>query len=198
MSKPKLASADFERAAARLGVSVAHVRAVAEVESRGAAFLPSGEPTILFERHVFSKLTGGKFDKTHPNISNPTRGGYGASGQNQHVRLQQAVKLDREAALQSASWGIFQVMGFNWKLVGFPSLQDFINAMYAGEQGSLEAFVGFIEANKLQGALKRQDWHAFAKTYNGSGYASHGYHTKLAAAYKKWSFHDSPTRQPKA
>ena len=32
----------------------------------------------------------------------------------------------------------------------------------------------------------RQDWLGFARGYNGAGYATHGYHTKLAAAFAKW------------
>lgn len=184
MSKPRLTDDDFCQAARELGVSVAHVKAVAEVESRGSGFLPSGEPVILFERHIFHRLTGGKFSRQHPDISNPSPGGYGASSR-QHQRLQKAVALDREAALQSASWGLFQVMGFNWKLVGYKDLQEFINAAYRSEGDHLDMLVGYIQATGLDKALRNNDWHAFARGYNGPGYMRNRYHEKLAAAYKK-------------
>ncbi|MEY8111095.1 N-acetylmuramidase domain-containing protein, partial [Burkholderia cenocepacia] len=50
-----LGLADLERAARTLDVPLACIRAVNEVESRGAGFLPDGRPVILFERHVFWK-----------------------------------------------------------------------------------------------------------------------------------------------
>ncbi|NVH65249.1 DUF3380 domain-containing protein, partial [Burkholderia pseudomallei] len=45
-----LTDGDLVRAADTLGVSVACVRAVNEVESRGVGFLDDGRPKILFER----------------------------------------------------------------------------------------------------------------------------------------------------
>ena len=102
--KNKLTEQDFKNAAKELNCEIAAIKAVAEVESKSDGFLPTDEPVILFERHIFSKLTKGLFDKSHPNISNPTPGGYGTVSQ-QHKRLQAAVALDRNAALMSASWG---------------------------------------------------------------------------------------------
>jgi len=58
---------------------------------------------ILFERHKFSRATSGRFDETHPGISNPVQGGYGAGGAHQYDRLAEAILLDREAALEGAS-----------------------------------------------------------------------------------------------
>ena len=46
----------------------------------------------------------------------------------------EAAHLNRIAALKSASWGKFQLMGFNYKLCGFNSLQAFVNAMYKNEE----------------------------------------------------------------
>jgi len=51
---PKAPSANmFMDAARTLGVVIPIIQAVAEVESNGKGFLLSGQPTILFERHVF-------------------------------------------------------------------------------------------------------------------------------------------------
>ena len=56
-----LTPADYERAAAALGCEVAAIRAVAAMESSGDGFLPDGRPTILFDAHVFNRLTAGRF-----------------------------------------------------------------------------------------------------------------------------------------
>ena len=186
MTKP-LTEADYTRAAKALACDVAAVKAVAEVESRGSGFLADGQVRILFEAHVFDRLTAGRYRRAHPNISSARwdRTLYGAAGAHQHKRLQQAVALDRDAALQSASWGRFQVMGFNWRACGYPSLQAFITAMHAGEGAQLDAFVAFVRTRGLADELQRRDWVGFAAGYNGPAYAENAYDRKLAAAYKR-------------
>lgn len=183
---PFLTEQDFADAADKLGCSIAVIKAVCHVEAPRGGFLPSGEPTILFERHQFSKRTGRKFDISHPHISNPKPGGY-KGGQAEHDRLAEAVALDREAALESTSWGKFQIMGFNYAPAGFESLQAFINAMYQSEGRQLDAFVSFIQHEGLASFLRNQQWAAFAKRYNGPNYAINSYDTKMAAAYKAFA-----------
>jgi hypothetical protein len=182
MTKPILTAQDFAAAAETLGCDVAVIRAVCVVEAPRGGFLPSGEPTILFERHQFSKRTGRKFDIGHPSISNPKPGGY-QGGQAEHLRLAEAVALDRNAAMESTSWGKFQIMGFNYAPAGFESLQAFINAMYTSEGRQLQAFVSFIQHEGLAVFLREKKWADFARRYNGANYAINNYDTKLAAAY---------------
>lgn len=174
---------DFQRAAAVIGCDVAAIRAVCAVEAPRGGFLPDGQPTILFERHQFSKRTGGKFDASNPSISNPKRGGY-VGGAGEHLRLQQAAALDRDAALKSASWGKFQIMGFNYAACGFPSLQSFINAMYHSEGAQLDAFIAFVKHEGLADELREHRWADFARRYNGPDYAANRYDDKLAGAYE--------------
>jgi O-glycosyl hydrolase len=183
--KNKLTEQDFKNAAKELNCEIAAIKAVAEVESKSDGFLPTDEPVILFERHIFSKLTKGLFDKSHPNISNPTPGGYGTVSQ-QHKRLQAAVALDRNAALMSASWGKFQIMGFNFTLAGYNSLQQFVTAMYTSEAEHLKAFVEYIKNTFLDDELRDKRWKDFARKYNGPAYYKNKYDTKLEAAYKKY------------
>ncbi len=181
----QLTEPDFARAAAALSCDVAAVKAVCEVEAPKGGFLPDGRPTILFERHQFSKRTGGKFDAAHPDISNPKPGGY-VGGAAEHGRLDRAASLDRDAALKSASWGRFQLMGFNHSTCGHATLQSFINAMYESEGEQLDAFVSFILANPgLTKAIRAKDWSNLARLYNGANYAINFYDKRLAAAYRK-------------
>ena len=206
-----LTGEDFAEAARRLGCSVAQIRAVFEVEASGSGWFtdvrasilaldgPGGFldgstlPKILFEAHHFDRLTGGKFSRSHPNLSSPrwNRALY-VGGQGEYERLHRAMQLDRTAALMSASWGAAQIMGFNHKLAGYETVEAFVEAMKAGARAHLMAFVEFVKSAGLVGALRAitadpASARAFARGYNGSGYATHDYHGKIARAFAKWS-----------
>src|SRR4030088_1114710 len=101
------------------GLEAAEIWSVLSVETSGCGYLRDRRPKILFERHVFSRLTDHRFDEDDPDISQRTAGGYGPSGANQFDRLNAAIQCDRSAALQSASWGLGQLMGENFRPAGF-------------------------------------------------------------------------------
>lgn len=184
-----LTNDDYRHAGSLLGVSPAAIKAFAKVEAPRGGFDSDGLPVILFEAHHFSRLTGGKYDASHPKISSKkwNKALYTNSNASEHARLQDAAELDRDAALQSASWGKFQVMGFNWHMCGYDTLQSFINDMYGpDEAGHLRAACGFIRAQSggaLLRALKALDWPKVAAMYNGPGYAVNGYDIKMAQAF---------------
>lgn len=188
-----LTDKDYQRAADSLGVSVAHIKAFSEVESSGDGFLPTGEVKILFERHIFyrqlttnrGKAFADTVSKKDPDICNKTPGGYGKLSA-QHPKLQRAVAIDRKSALESCSWGAFQVMGFHWKLLGYDSVQALVNAAYS-DQGQLELVIRFLKVNpNIVAALKRNDWETVARLYNGAGFAANSYHTKMRDAFVKF------------
>jgi hypothetical protein len=188
-----LTDEDFARAAKELGVEVAAIRAVAEVEAAGAGFLPDGRPAILYEAHIFHKETGGKHvsakDRRGVALSSPTWNQklYGATGAAQHARYEDARALDPDAANKACSWGTFQILGQNHKACGFDTSQAFVDAMWTGgEAAHLDAFVAFVKANKLDGALRNKNWATFARGYNGPSYAVNKYDTKMASAYARW------------
>ncbi|MEM6898240.1 MAG: N-acetylmuramidase domain-containing protein [Pseudomonadota bacterium] len=185
----------IEDAAKKIGCQVAAVRAVIDVESRGG-FLSDKRPKILFERHYFSRLTKRKFDASHPTISHRKWGGY-KGGTREYDRLAQAIKLDRDAALRSASWGAFQIMGDNYKVCGFGDVEDFVAAMVSGEPAHLDAFVGFVKRNNLDDELRRLDWAGFARGYNGPAYRKNKYDTKLSAAFAFHSHGGSKSDSPR-
>lgn len=112
----------YEDAAKQLKVDVAAIKAVANVETKGSAFDKEGRPTILYERHYFHRLTQGKFSKKNPDISNSASGGYGKFSA-QYGKLEKAYKLAPDAALMSASWGRFQIMGANHVSAGYTTAQ---------------------------------------------------------------------------
>ena len=186
----------IREAANNLGVDVACVKAVAEVESLGNGFNSTGMVKILFERHKFYKFIAQKYGvpkanqlaAMHPDICSPKAGGYTSSTATEHKRLDKAIAIDRECAMKSASWGRFQVMGFNYAAAGFANVEDFCVAMWKSEDEHLRAFVNFIKADaNMHRHLKNRNWAAFANAYNGPAYAQNKYDTKLAAAYRKYS-----------
>lgn len=192
-----LGMGDLQRAAEALGVPLATVRAVNEVESRGTGFLPDGRPVILFERHVMYKqlATAGhnadSLARQYPNLVNPQRGGY-AGGAGEHMRMAAAWQVDAGCALASASWGLFQIMGYHWELLGFDCIQDFADAMRMTEAAHLDAFVRFVQADPaLLRALRAKQWGAFARIYNGPAYKDNLYDVKLARAFARY---DTDTR----
>ena len=188
-SKYSLSVDDVQQAADELDVELAALRSVLSVESAGDGFLPDGRPKILFEAHIFSKRTSHKYDSSHAHISSRKwdRKLYGAPGAHQWDRLNEAILLQREAALMSASWGAAQIMGFNYKACGFESVEAFVVAMMESAAGQMKAFVKFIESQNLIGYLKEKDWAGFAAIYNGPAFAKNKYDEKLAAAYKRYS-----------
>jgi hypothetical protein len=179
----------WTRIAQSLGVDEACLLAVAEVESSGSGFLPppSELPKVLFEGHVFHRLTNGRFDADHPGLSYPRwdRTKYSGSVAGEWKRLDAAAALDRNAAFQSASWGTFQLMGFNYPLCGFDDVEVFVAAHKAGAEEQLAAFAHFISRPGFIDALRAKNWRSFAKAYNGPGYAKNRYDSKLADAYAR-------------
>lgn len=193
MSKPTLTLADFQAAADSIGVDVPAIQAVTDVESRGRGFLPDDRPVILYERHVMYRQLIAEaglgeavhFATTQPDIVNRNPGGY-KGGAIEWDRLAAAIKIDRSCALQSASWGMFQIMGFHWSRLRYANVQAFVNAMYAGEAEHLDAFCRLVRADSaMQRALLMHDWAKFARIYNGPDFAKNAYDTKLAQAYAK-------------
>ena len=191
-----IGTADLIAAANALGVPLASVRAVSSVESRGNGFLPDGRPVILFERHWFYRqiaTAGGNaadLARRYPALCNTKPGGY-AGGPAEWQRLNTASSLSPlapAAAIEAASWGLFQIMGFHWSRLGYASATDYAAQMTVSEGRQLDAFVRFIKADKaLHAALRQRKWATFARLYNGPNYKQNLYDVKLARAYERYS-----------
>lgn len=186
-----LSQADIVWAAATLKTDVASVLCVNEVESRGHGFLDDGRPVILFERHIMYRMLDehdvnpAPFMQSQPGLVNTKPGGY-IGGAREWDRMDKAKLINKAAALESASWGAYQIMGFHWQTLGYRDVNDFVERMQCSERKQLEAFVAFIESQRgLLKAIQTQDWVNFARLYNGSNYAINQYDKKLAAAYTR-------------
>lgn len=191
-----LTAADLAKSAQLLGVPLATMRAVNEVESHGAGMLPDGRPKILFERHQFWRQLEARgytqdqlaqLELRKPNLVSEKAGGY-AGDEAEYVRLAGARLIHEDAANEATSWGAFQVMGYHWKRLGYASLAEFLESMEEGEAGHLDAFVRYVALDpNLVAALKGRKWAVFAKGYNGPNFAKNLYDAKLARAYVKYS-----------
>ncbi|MFL0682965.1 putative peptidoglycan binding protein [Algoriphagus aquaeductus] len=193
-----LSEQDLKDFAQKHQLELPAVKAVNEVESSGKGFLIDGKPKILFEGHIFWKQLQER--GFNPNlISNPsnsdvlysrwTKSHY-IGGPREYDRLEKAASLlpdpkVREAALASASWGSYQIMGFHAKKLGYASVQEFVDQMYIHERNQLEAFGRYITVFGCIQHLKAKNWAKFAHCYNGPAYAQNKYDIKLENAYRK-------------
>lgn len=189
-SGASLAESAYARTAKALGLEVAVVKAVAKVESTGSGFIADGRPVIRFEAHWFSRLTDQFYDRVFPSISVSKRNdslveGGEAGLKREFSRLLNAMALDRDAALRSTSWGLFQIMGFNHQFANFDSVGAMVDAIFKTEERQLQAFANFVWERGYAEYLKKKDWANFAYHYNGENYGN--YDALLENAYKTFS-----------
>lgn len=185
-----LTDVDFKRVAADLGVDERMIRAVRKVEAPRGPYDEAGRPSILFERHIFHRVSGGRFSTGWPSLS--AAKGYGPGGygsfSSQYNKLAAACALDPDAAFQACSWGAFQVLGSNAKDCGFNSAWDMALSLTTGEGAHLDLFARFVRANNLVDELRAcrpgdaASCVPFVSRYNGPGYKQFGYDVKLAQA----------------
>ena len=179
--------ADFADTAADLGVGVPEVKAVQSVESSGSGYIDDGRPLIRFEAHVFSGRTKHFYDQVFPEISVRKRNdslvqGGAAGRRREYNRLQKAMALDRTAALESTSWGLFQIMGFNYAAVNLRSVEELVAAPNKSEGERLKLFSEFVKKTGLADALRHKSWTDFARRYNGPDYGD--YDKRMERAYR--------------
>lgn len=183
-----LTLADFQTVATQLGCEVEAVQAVVQVESGslGAFSSTTGKLIILYEPHIFSRRTNHQYDASHPNISyrswDATK--YPRTQDGRWDQLRQAYALDPQNAVASASYGLFQIMGFNFAACGFADPKAFVSDMAKSQARQLVAFANFVRTNNLADELVRKDWEGFAGGYNGSGQIER-YGRLLREAYER-------------
>lgn len=183
---------EAQAAAGQAGIDPAALLAVMEVESGGRLFaVVQGrkEPLIRFEGHYFDRRLSGREQARarQLGLAAPTAGAI-PNPSTQSARwalLGKATQIDANAAYESTSWGIGQVMGAHWLWLGFPNVQALVVEARSGAAGQIRLMVRYIDKAGLTAALNKQNWSVFARGYNGPGYARNGYDRKLAAAYRR-------------
>ncbi len=205
MNGRELKELDYAEAAVLIGCEVEVIKAVTEIEAPMGGFDKINRPVILYEPFIFGDLTKQKYDGAIVTINNENyplsldrkkvkwsiqNAKYGPKSIQYH-KLDAAEKLDVDAAYKCCSWGRFQILGMNYKLCGYNSLDSFLTDMFSSEKYHLFAFVNFIKNKKLDKYLIEKNWIKFAEGYNGKMqnkgtetiYDDYSY--KLEMAYKK-------------
>ncbi|MEZ5812710.1 MAG: N-acetylmuramidase domain-containing protein [Rhizobiaceae bacterium] len=183
------------------GIEPAALLAICHVESGGKVFAKVGgrlEPMIRFEGHYFDRrLSGSKRRRARAEGLAAARAGAVANPATQAGRwalLREAEAIDRQAARESVSWGLGQVMGAHWAWLGYASVDALVEEARDGADGQARLMVRYIRKAGLMAAIRAHDWAKFAHGYNGPAYRKYRYDTKIAAAYKR--FLKSTTTEP--
>lgn len=191
--------------AAGLGVEAAALRAVLLVEGAGEGLAgPDDDPHPLVRLEVHRlwsavpahrrPLVDARFHvdgprpwdghvwRPRPDSSWIPLHAAGANGQaREWSAFLLARSIDEEAAVVATSWGVGQVLGIEWRSQGYASATEFAGAQYS-EEAQLQTFVRYLEGHALVDELRRRDWRAFARAYNGAGQVE-WYAERIAAAY---------------
>lgn len=193
---------DLPRIGAEIGVGEDPIHALIEVETSGSGFDRHGRPKMLFEPHKFYK----HLSKDPEKRARAVRQGlaYREWGtqkypKDSYARLAAAMEIDEHAALMSASWGLGQIMGENYRLAGYKSVEEMVQAFTEDEDNHLEAMIHFVKASGIDDDLRRieqkirrkekitiADVVPIVRTYNGAGYKRNRYDTRFLTALNRW------------
>lgn len=188
----RLTDEDYKKVADELGIEVATMKAVVEIEAGRThqGFVSPGKPLINFDLTMFRRflrqagISYSKYSGSTAFRPVNTRK-YGSYGKAQWARLESGRTISRDVANKATFWGMFQIGGFNWKSCGCGTLDEFVERMSESELSQLELFAQFCKNRGLVKYLQKKDWSSFAAHYNGPSYKKRGYHTRLRSAYNK-------------
>lgn len=174
----RLEKSDFVRVGEERGVEAWKLHGLTDIESRRGGFDNDGRAIMVPELHKFSEFTFQAYDKAHPDLSakkwiHPAKVKPGHpytldnSGRWDVLARQAALSFD--AAIKAASWGAFQIMGFNYKALNFDTPLELVRAIYEGERRQLDLAVQFLISQGGFEALLRGDYFRAAIVQNGTG-----------------------------
>ena len=184
----------FEPMANSLSIEPGTAVAVFAVESGGQAFGTDGRTLIRFENHLFYNYWGKNnvdkfnkfftFDLGQRWIGHKWRSDAQGAWIDFHGNQARewevfnfARALDETAAMLSISMGAPQIMGFNYSVIGYASVQDMFTAFARSERDQVIGFFDFIQGVLPNGgavkALQAKNYTLFATIYNGSGQAAY-------------------------
>lgn len=188
-----LTDKDYNFAAKKIGCEIEAIKAIAKIETGGkSGWIDSKHCIILFEGHIFwqeLKNTGINpynyatkyYDVLYPHWTKKFYKG----GLNEYQRLAKAERINKEAALKSASYGMFQILGTNYLKCDIKNIFLFEKLMNTSSSWHLNLFVNYIIKNNLGKFLQNHQWDNFAYYYNGPSYRKNNYAKRIATEYSK-------------
>lgn len=182
-----LTEQDFQLVAEELDVEVAAIKAVVEIEAGKAmqGFWAPGIPVINFDNSMYAKYKN-KVESTAGAKNEKVPEGLKGYALKEWTLLIKMRKINAQGANMGTFWGMFQIGGFNYRICGCKSVDEFVRRMSYSELEQLQLFAIFITETGMVESLRKKDWASFARRYNGSSYARRGYHTRMAKAYAKY------------
>lgn len=190
--------------AAASGYDYAVLAALIDKESNGKFYWNVGGkslPALNIEGHYFYKylallapdklkqaVAAGLAAKKRGGIKVPT------SYAGRYAFFERMQAVHREAAFMSVSSGVGQIMGDNYKAMGFTSAEALFNLAAASARNQIELIATFVSTKPpLVAAVLNRDVKGIAYYYNGPQYRVNQYDTKLQALI---DFYDGKAGQP--
>lgn len=178
---------EIQAAADELGCTVTALKAVIATEASGRWYNADNSLIRRFEPHHLPHAL-----QLHVGFSGNWRTSLGLSRSQRARMFNAAHRKNPEAAVRAASWGAFQIMGFNYARCGFASAVEMVRAFERDVQHQLYAFIRFVRHVGADSALRAMDWHEFGRIYNGSGQPA-VYAQKVESHYSRITGRGSPT-----
>lgn len=165
-------------------IELEKLKAFIAIESSAQPF-DDDHPTVRFECLKFNEASP---KKAPCEISN--RFPFGKPSDTDYDAFKNALEINKELTLSSSSYGLGQIMGFNYKEVGYNSVEEYYLAMFE-EKNQVDAFLIFLKKYRsgvILDELKKTNtnWVVIAKNYNGEAYEKNDYHTKLKTKYQEY------------
>lgn len=172
-----------------IDIDFAAAIAVITIESGGKGFAGDGRCLIRFENHIFDQYWGKyhpeifvthfKYDSDRKWVNHYFRPSENAEWVDFHgnqdrewMVLNFARTLDDTEALRSMSMGLSQIMGLNFPILGYNSVQEMFVNYCKDIRYHLFGFFDFLNEN-MKNALRNRDFVLFARYYNGVGMGTH-------------------------
>lgn len=178
---PAPASVDITALAADAGIPVPVLEALREVESSGKANV------LRFEPHIFIRLRPeleAQIPYTRGRVVWST-----IATETDNEAFAHAYSLHKEAAVKSTSWGAYQVMGSHLLSLHDGKPDDALAEFALDPEGTSAALLArwFKHNQRARRAANSEppNFAALALAYNGSHYAKHKYHLRLAKAWRR-------------
>lgn len=184
----KVTNEEIQSLANQYNIEFVALKAFIEVESGGRGFDPvTGKIIIQFEPSWFRKKA--------PYAPSGAWSLNGVERQSREwIAFNEAFRLNPNAAMESTSIGLMQVMGFHYRKLGFKSVGEMWDHAKVSERNQVEQGILFIKATPaLYKALQEKNWHLVAYYYNGSAYKEMAkkwgrepYNISMEKAYNKY------------
>lgn len=181
-----LTKQELQGLAESIGIEYAALMAFISVESGGKGFI-NGKIVIQFEPSWFKKKA--PFAPSGAWSINKVE-----NQAAEWIAFNDAFRKNPNAAMESTSIGLGQIMGFHYKRLGFVTVGEMWDAFKTGEYQQVKGMVKFIATSPaLYAAIKAKNWHLVAVNYNGGGYKElakkynrEPYNISLEKAYNKY------------